>query len=386
MPKEVAGKMQASGSRSWQVTEIRHWGAVESGARILHWRGDESNPTMMSFHPWERPSVCSSGFFVAEVLTVVYGFACSGTLDLVPTELRPSRPHKVSAEYALSPSIWYQAQSQGWPCASFSPLFISLFLDFTTIRALLCPTKRLWALASDTSGFKLQLFHLLVGRQNWSEEKYIKVGRELTTWGKWPCLGQGAQTRAGPSPQGLYPAPHSLVTCWALVPHLSQNAQNPWSPPSPSKPGRLRWHHQLLWALDPPLSPDSDQPYNWSSILQPVLAQPYSNAPKYYCSTSRAQSHADKASYLGHLWAWLDSQAMSHESIIHRLHSSSSWTEAASESLMSYASGQVLSLRRGAGMAVIDNWHLPKCVPRPLSIFLYYFSAFLSSLFLSVSL
>lgn len=76
---------------------------------------------------------------------------------------------------------------------------------------------------------------------------------------------------------------------------------------------------------------------------------------------------------------------MSHESIIHRLHSSSSWTEAASESLMSYASGQVLSLRRGAGMAVIGNWHLPKWVPRPLSIFLYYFSAFLSDHFLSVS-
>lgn len=76
---------------------------------------------------------------------------------------------------------------------------------------------------------------------------------------------------------------------------------------------------------------------------------------------------------------------MSHESIIHRLHSSSSWTEAASESLMSYASGQVLSLRRGAGMAVIGNWHLPKWVPRPLSIFLYCFSAFLSHHFLSVS-
>lgn len=198
----------------------------------------------------------------------------------------PSRPHKVSAAYALSPPIQYKAQSQGWPCASFSPFFISLFLDFTTIRALPCPTERLWALASDTSGFKLQLFHLLVGRENCSEEKYTKVGRELRTWGKWLCLGQGAQTRAGPSPQGLYPAPHSLVTCWAPVPCLSQNAQNSWSPPSPSKPGRLRWHHQLLWALDPPLSPDSDQPYNWSSILQPVLAQPYSNAPKYYCSTS----------------------------------------------------------------------------------------------------
>lgn len=198
----------------------------------------------------------------------------------------PSRPHKVSAAYALSPSIQYKAQSQGWPCASFSPFFISLFLDFTTIRALPWPTERLWALASDTSGFKLQLFHLLVGRENCSEEKYTKVGRELRTWGKWLCLGQGAQTRAGPSPQGLYPAPHSLVTCWAPVPCLSQNAQNSWSPPSPSKPGRLRWHHQLLWALDPPLSPDSDQPYNWSSILQPVLAQPYSNASKYYCSTS----------------------------------------------------------------------------------------------------
>lgn len=89
----------------------------------------------------------------------------------------PSHPHKVSAAYALSPPIQYKAQSQGWPCASFSPFFISLFLDFTTIRALPCPTERLWALASDTSGFKLQLFHLLVGRENCSERK-IYQGRE----------------------------------------------------------------------------------------------------------------------------------------------------------------------------------------------------------------
>ena len=79
------------------------------------------------------------------------------------------------------------------------------------------------------------------------------------------------------------PAPHSLVICWTLVPSLSQNSQDPWSSSSPSKPEQLKCHHHLLWALDPSLSIARGQPYNWSSILQPV---PYSNGPKYNSSTS----------------------------------------------------------------------------------------------------
>ena len=42
---------------------------------------------MLSPYPGKRPSVCFSGFFAIKLLTVVYGFVCTETLDLVPTEL-----------------------------------------------------------------------------------------------------------------------------------------------------------------------------------------------------------------------------------------------------------------------------------------------------------
>lgn len=66
---------------------------------------------MMSLYPGKRPSVCSSGFLAIKLLTVVYGFVCTETLDLVPTEL-PPHPHNLSAEYSFSPSTWHNAQSQ----------------------------------------------------------------------------------------------------------------------------------------------------------------------------------------------------------------------------------------------------------------------------------
>ena len=71
---------------------------------------------------------------------------------------------------------------------------------------------------------------------------------------------------------------------------------------------------------------------------------------------------------------------MSHESTSYRLHSTPP-RRVCCHTLV----GRYLLLGRGADMAVIGNWHLSKWVPRPLSIFLYYFSAFLSSCFLSVS-
>lgn len=42
-------------------------------------------------------------------------------------------------------------------------------------------------------------------------------------------------------------------------------------------------------------------------------------------------------------------------------------------------------LGRGTDMTIMGSWDIPKWVPRPLSNFLYYFSAFLSVLYISVS-
>lgn len=75
-----------------------------------------------------------------------------------------SHSHNLSAEYSLSPSTWHNAQLQCWP-SSHSPHCLPV-PRFHHHRAPLCPTNRLWTLASDSSEFKLQIFHLLVGREN----------------------------------------------------------------------------------------------------------------------------------------------------------------------------------------------------------------------------
>lgn len=266
----------------------RPWGAVASGAGALNESGDELNSTMMCLHPWERLRACSYS------LLVVYGLACTETFDYGSrgTSLLLS-PLSQGWVHTVSTCIIHLAQG------TIAEVTMSLILPsvhlpisrFHCRRALPCPTKSLWALASDRPGLKLQLFHLRIGRELLGES-YSRVGGWRLEgggpfWAKW-------SHQAGTSPWELSPVPHSLATChlvcvWAIMPGTLGTYLSQWT-------RLIEMSLSDLWVLDPFPSLTGDQPYQWGSILVPT--HPYSDALNTSVLLAcRAQPRADKASY-----------------------------------------------------------------------------------------
>lgn len=254
----------------------RPWGAVASGAGALNESGDELNSTMMCLHPWERLRACSYS------LLVVYGLACTETFDYGSrgTSLLLS-PLSQGWVHTVSTCIIHLAQG------TIAEVTMSLILPsvhlpisrFHCRRALPCPTKSLWALASDRPGLKLQLFHLRIGRE--------LLGESYSRVGGWRLEGGGPFWARVITPSRDIPL--RTLSCPSLSGHLpsrlclSHNAWNPWNLPLPVNQVDRDVTIRSLGLRSFPKS-------YWRPAL-PMGQHPCSHSPlfwctKYFCSAS----------------------------------------------------------------------------------------------------